>query len=120
MAAWFCANCPQTLICTAVVWLGEARSFTHQQRLASDVAHLLLGKKPHSLLSQIPDFPIAPAKSPLPPLPTLKKIDLADEDTVVRLAPRPTLPLRAPPGPPAASALRAPPPHGPPRAVVVS
>ncbi len=118
--AWFCANCPPTLICTTIVWLGEARSFTHQQRLKSDLAHLLSGEKSHSLLSHVPTLPVAPAKSALPPLPSLKKIDLAAEDILGRLAPLPPSPLRASPALLAASALRAPPPHGPPRAVVVS
>lgn len=118
--AWFCANCPQTLICTTIVWLGEARSFTHQQRLVSEVAHLLVGEKPHSLLSHLSVLPPAPAKSPLPPPPALKKIELAAEDTLLWVAPTSAAPLRAPEAPPVASALRAPPLHGPPRATVVS
>jgi hypothetical protein len=118
--AWVCANCPPTLICTAVVWLGEARSFTHQQRLTSEVAHLLVGEKPHSLLAHVPSLPLAPAKSALPPPPALKKIELAAEDTLSWIAPPAPDPLSAPSDLDAASALRAPPPHDPPRVIVVS
>lgn len=120
VAAWFCANCPQSLICAAVVWLGEAHSFDHQQRLKSDVAYLLVGEKPHSFLAHVPVAPPAPAKSTLPPGPALKKIELASEDTffwIARLSPAPVLARLALH---AESALRAPPPHGPPRTEVVS
>ncbi len=118
--AWFCANSPQTLICTAVVWLGEARSFSHQQRLASEVAHLLVGEKPHSLLAHVRSIPPAPAKPTLPALPTLKKVELAAEDTVRWFAPLPPSKLRLHVPQHAASVLRAPPLHGPPRAATVS
>ena len=118
--AWFCANSPQTLICTAVVWLGEARSFSHQQRLASEVAHLLVGEKPHSLLAHVHSIPPAPAKPTLPALPTLKKVELAAEDTVRWFAPLPPSKLRLHVPQHAASVLRAPPLHGPPRAATVS
>ena len=118
--AWFCANSPQTLICTAVVWLGEARSFSHQQRLASEVAHLLVGEKPHSLLAHVHSIPPAPAKPTLPALPTLKKVELAAEDTVRWFAPLTPSKLRVHVPQHAASVLRAPPLHGPPRAATVS
>ena len=118
--AWFCANSPQTLICTAVVWLGEARSFSHQQRLASEVAHLLVGEKPHSLLAHVHSIPPAPAKPTLPALPTLKKVELAAEDTVRWFAPLTPSKLRVHVPQHAQSALRAPPLHGPPRAAAVS
>lgn len=118
--AWFCANCPQTLICTTIVWLGEARSFSHQQRLKSDLAHLLSGEKSHSLLSHVSTLPAAPVKSSLPPLPSLKKIDLAAEAILGRLAPPPPSPVRASAAHHAVSALRASPLHGPPRAVVAT
>ena len=120
VAAWFCANCPPTLICASLVWLGEARSFTHQQRLKSDIAHLLAGEKPHSLLAHVPSLPVAPDKSALPPLPALKKIELAAEGSFSWIAPRLLAPVHARSALHAASALRAPPPHGPPRAEVVS
>ena len=120
VAAWFCAHSPQTLICTAVVWFGEARSFSHQQRLTSSVAHLLVGEKPHSLLAHVRAVLPDPAKPAFPALPALKKIELAAEDTVRWLAPlpSPTFRLHAPQH--AESALRAPPLHGPPRAAAVS
>ena len=120
VAAWFCAHSPQTLICTAVVWFGEARSFSHQQRLTSSVAHLLVGEKPHSLLAHVRAVLPDPAKPAFPALPALKKIELAAEDTVRWLAPlpSPTSRLHAPLH--AKSALRAPPLHGPPRAAAVS
>lgn len=115
VAAWFCANCPQTLICAAVVWLGEAHSFDHQQRLKSDVAHLLVGEKPHSFLAHVPVVPPAPAKSTLPPGPALKKIELAAEETLTWLAPVEFAPWQTCLAMRTASALRAPPLLGPPR-----
>jgi hypothetical protein len=118
--AWFCANCPQTLLCTAVVWFGEAGSFSHQQRLTSSVAHLLVGEKPHSLLAHVRSILPAPAKPTLPALPALKKIELAAEDTVRWFAPLSPYKLRLPVPQHAESALRAPPLHGPPRAAAVS
>ncbi len=118
--AWFCANCPQTLICTAVVWLGEAHAFSHQQRLTSSVAHLLAGEKPHSLLAHVHSIPPAPAKPTLPALPTLKKVELAAEDTVRWFAPLTPSKLRVHVPQHAQSALRAPPLYGPPRAAAVS
>jgi hypothetical protein len=120
LVAWFCANCPPTLICASFIWLGEAHTFDHQQRLKSDIAHLLVGEKPHSLLSHVPTLPVAPGKSALPPLPALKKIELAAEDTLFWIAPRLPAPAHARSALHAASALRAPPPHGPPRAEIVS
>ena len=45
LAAWFCANCPSTAVHTALGWMVEARSFTHQQRLTMDVARVLTGEK---------------------------------------------------------------------------
>ena len=118
--AWFCANCPQTLICTAVVWLGEAHAFSHQQRLTSSVAHLLAGEKPHSLLAHVRSMPSPPAKPTVASSPAFKKIELAAEDTVRWFAPLPPSKLRLHVPQHAQSALRAPPLHGPPRAAAVS
>jgi hypothetical protein len=120
VAAWFCAHSPQTLICTTIVWFGEARSFSHQQRLTSSVAHLLVGEKPHSLLAHVRAVPPDPAKPGFPALPALKKIELASEDTVRWLAPLPSSTFRLHAPLHAESALRAPPLHGPPRAAAVS
>ena len=117
--AWFCVNCPPTLIYTAVVWFGEAHSFTHQQRLTSSVAHLLVGEKPHSLLTHVRAIPPAPAKPAHPPLPAVKKIELAADDTVRWLAPLPSSTFRLHAPLHAESTLRAPPLHGPPRAAAV-
>ena len=119
-AAWFCANCPPTLICASLIWLGEAHSFNHQQRLKSDIAHLLVGEKPHSLLAHAPSLPVAPAKSAQPPPPALKKIELATEDTLFWIALHLAAPLRARSVVQPTSALRAPPLHGPPRTGIVS
>ena len=120
VAAWFCAHSPQTLICTAVVWFGEARSFSHQQRLTSSVAHLLVGEKPHSLLAHVRAVLPDPAKPAFPALPALKKIELASEGTMRWLAPLPSSTFRLHAPLHAESALRAPPLHGPPRAAAVS
>lgn len=120
VAAWFCAHSPQTLICTTIVWFGEARSFSHQQRLMSSVAHLLAGEQPHSLLAHVRAVPPAPTEPSLPALPALEKIDLAADDPMRWFAPLPSSSLRLLPPEHAASALRAPPLHGPPRPAAVS
>jgi len=75
-AAWLCANSPQDLTFTAIGWVGSARHFSHQERLKSEVASLLSGRKQDPIaLSAKP----APEKPFVPPVVTeviLKKIDL--------------------------------------------
>lgn len=86
IAAWICANSPQIAVCALLAWMGEARHFSHQQRLTAEVAHVLTGARSESLLAALPH---APAK-PLEPLAaatiTLKKVELGVE-TVVEVLP---------------------------------
>ena len=81
IAAWVCANTPAIAVCTLLAWLGEARHFSHQQRLVTDVAFVLTGNQAPGLglMAAIKD---TPQRAPLPAVPTeikLKKLDLAVE-----------------------------------------
>ena len=119
LGAWLCANSPQVVVFSALTWMAEARSFSHQQRLTVDVARLLAGEKASRPIADA----VARAQEQLPAKPTppipadtvLKKIVLSLERTIEVL--------------PAAlrgdsyhdqerscpEARRSPPPHGPPR-----
>ncbi len=115
LAAWVCANTPPIAMCALLVWLGEARHFSHQQRLTAEVAELLTGQRSPGVLAAAQQ---AAAPAPLPPLPAeqaQKKCDLAIEratgvrrpvvdenDFVMRVLAWP-------------EARREPPPHEPPR-----
>ena len=118
IAAWLCANTPQIAVYTGLAWLAEARSFSHQHRLSTDVAFVLAGKPtPQRIARAVKSVP----PQPLPPVPAeavLKKIPLAFESVAEVLPPalraiRPAEIARAFP-----ESFRAPPPHGPPRVVV--
>lgn len=119
LLAWVCANSPQSASYAAIAWLGEARSFSHQQRLSADVARLLTGE-------ELPPAEIAHAEKPLaekpavPAMPAVTKIELATESSVHSLIPDLPVSLLAQRVRLLESALRAPPPHGPPRVAVVS
>ena len=118
IAAWACANTPQIAVYTGLAWLAEARSFSHQHRLSTDVAFVLAGKPTPQRIARA--VKSTPARS-LPPVPAeavLKKIPLACEGVAEVLPPalrasRPAEIARAFP-----ESFRAPPPHGPPRVVV--
>ncbi len=120
LVAWFCANSPQTALFSVLSWVDEARHFSHQQRLVADVAHLLGGETPPAKYATLPAD--APA-DPLPPVPigaVLKKIDLTLE-VASSLAPPMTEDGRLRAGAlPWAEAMRAAPPHEPPRGPVVT
>lgn len=85
LAAWFCANSPQAATCEVIVWLGNARSFSHQERLSSEVASILAGTNLAGTKSAV-SLAVQRAESerpPLPPLPvapTLKKTDVLFSD----------------------------------------
>ena len=124
LGAWFCANCPQVAIFTALTWLTESRSFTHQQRLTLDVAHVLGGEKPSRPIAEA----VARAQeripaNPLPPVSgdtVLKKIQLSLERTVDLLPPalRASHPIIVTLT--CIDTLRVRPPHEPPRAGLVT
>lgn len=120
LAAWLCASLPQTALFTALTWLAEARTFSHQQRLSRDVAHLLGGAQPERPIAesvaraqeQVPPAPLPPIASE----PAGTKIDLSLERTTEPLPP-PSLAADYPPDdPPSARSWHAQPPHRPPRA----
>jgi hypothetical protein len=77
LAAWFCANSPQAATYGLIVWLGQARHFSHQQRLTLQVATVLGGEHARSALAADKATPDRPVSPPIPAEATLKKIDLA-------------------------------------------
>jgi hypothetical protein len=84
LAAWVCANAPAIAVCAALTWLGEARHFSHQQRLVTDVAFVLTGHQAPGLgvMAAVKDVTLP---KPLPATPAgveLKKIDLTIERIV--------------------------------------
>jgi hypothetical protein len=124
IAAWVCANSPQAATYAVLTWLAEAPSFSHQQRLSLDVAQLFTGEAlpAQTAFGETPahedssDFPA----NPVPASAVLKKIDLTAE-TMAALAPLADRKAgRTQCTPACHDTLRAPPPHGPPRASAVS
>lgn len=68
IAAWVCANTPQVAAWHVIVWVKDARHFSHQAQLRGEVAALLSGKsaaEPVSLAAatntEAPPVPPAPA-----------------------------------------------------------
>lgn len=122
LAAWVCANSPQSATYAVLSWMAESRSFSHQHRLTGDVASLLGGERVRGSAAIAHAANPAPSK-PLPPVPppeaVLKKFPLSLELLAEMLPPG----LRA--GCPFAPAcvgpdsFRARPPHEPPRVAVV-
>ena len=117
IAAWACANSPQAATYALLTWFGEARHFTHQQRLTGDVAFLLGGDGGQTE----PMVARSENTSPTTPLPTvpveavLKKISLSTEGIAEVLPPalrarRPWEMSRE-----CRDSLRVAPPHEPPR-----
>jgi hypothetical protein len=90
LAAWVCANSPQAAVYATLTWLAEARTFSHQQELTRQVAHVLGGARAEGRVAQALARMQATAKTPapqkaaapVPPAAVLKKIDLAAEDLV--------------------------------------
>ena len=122
IAAWVCANTPAIAVFTLLAWLGEARHFSHQQRLVTDVAFVLTGNEAPGLGLMVA-VKNTPKRAALPAVPTeieSKKLDLAVERTVeVRppIARENSFLMGALVGP---EALREPPPHQPPRISAMS
>lgn len=114
IAAWFCANTPQVAVYEAVSWLGNARHFSHQQRLQIDVVSVLTGDKAVLHLTAAD----TPAKPFLPVVPTdavLKKIELAVQSTSELLPPIACPLARVESKSQVPDSLRDRPPHEPPR-----
>jgi hypothetical protein len=106
-----------------LTWLVEARSFTHQQQLTIDVAHLLAGEKspartPVAVAGNADDTR-EPVRS-VPATAVLKKIDLCSEVAAVIVAPLRNVRSQKLAGERGNGTLRAAPPHGPPRRVAVT
>ncbi|MBC7366330.1 MAG: hypothetical protein H7343_05875 [Undibacterium sp.] len=76
LAAWFCANSPQPATYEMVVWLGNARHFSHQQRLSAEVAFILAGAEAPTATGAAPADAGRPFTPPQPAEATLNKIDL--------------------------------------------
>jgi hypothetical protein len=117
--AWVCANCP-LVVSYAAVWIGEARSFSHQQRLTADVARVLAGEEPSSMLAAVDNIPVESPKPAVPPTDAVKKIEMATESSLFSVAPMTPDTARLMSVSCLVSALPASPPHEPPRAAVVS
>jgi hypothetical protein len=113
--AWLCANIQPGTPATLLQWLAEGRSFSHQQRLMSDVAVLLGGEKEPVAVTES-----EPARPPAPRLPVVlegmfKKLEVPlARDAPVVIPPTEEVALRAEDRA-FASQERPPPPHGPPR-----
>ena len=87
IAAWICANSPQSAAFVVLTWLNEAGQFTHQQRLTSQVALLLTGEKePDVVARAVEKMPKQPLPS-VPPDTVVKKIELGLEKSSKLLAP---------------------------------
>ena len=120
LVAWICANSPQAATYAVIAWAGEARAFSHQERLSVELAHLLAGEAAPSSVAPAEHLPLSSSKPAIPTAATLKKIELAVENMVKPAVPpqlvegSSTFPDRL------AGIDRGRPPHEPPRAAVVS
>ena len=115
MAAWFCANSPQAVTYELIIWLGNARHFTHQQRLHTEVASVLAAHALGKLFATAKAAPERPFAPPIPADATLKKIELAVHRTSELLPPALRAVVWADLGTAPSDALCEPPPHEPPR-----
>ena len=116
IAAWGCANSPQAATYAVLTWFGEARHFTHQQRLTAELAHMLTGETAPGLLAALKDAPTRPFAPTVPTDATLKKIELAVERTAEVLSPAVREGMRVARAMALPETGRAAPPHEPPRA----
>jgi hypothetical protein len=77
LAAWFCANGPQSLTFDVILWAKGARHFSHQQQLKDEVALLLAGPHAKAVLASVrpapPSAPSVPASREV----VSKRLDLA-------------------------------------------
>lgn len=79
IVAWVCANTPQIAVCALLAWMGEARHFSHQQRLTAELAHVLTGAKSESVLAAMSHLPAKPLEPLASATLTLKKVELGTE-----------------------------------------
>lgn len=74
--AWLCANCPPELSGSFAHWAGDARTFSHQERLREEVSLVLSGKSiaPSAPAVAAKPTPSRPAVPPVVGEGALKKI----------------------------------------------
>jgi hypothetical protein len=77
VAAWFCANSPQSVAVNILEWAKGARHFSHQQQLRAEVASLLAGKHKVAVLAAAQAPSKTPAPVPISDEATIKKFDLS-------------------------------------------
>jgi len=87
LAAWFCANSPQAATYSFIVWAGDSRHFSHQERLRADVALLLAGRPAPGAPRAVSAAPARPFAPPVPAEAVLKKLDLSAPIAVEGAAP---------------------------------
>lgn len=120
LAAWFCANSPQSATFSVILWAKGSRHFSHQERLRADVARLLAGTQAPSPPRIARSAPARPFAAPVPAEAVLKKLDLTAPVAVEDVAPgiraldHSELLVRVPHGP------RCEPPLPPPRAQAIA
>lgn len=123
IAAWVCANSPQAATYAVLTWIAEARQFSHQQQLTRDVAHLLVGEKaparPEAIVAVATEDDRKASCPMVPATAVLKKIDLSTEKRIDGIRPSERIATLVLASDRWGDALRAPPPHGPPRVRVV-
>jgi hypothetical protein len=115
LVAWVCANTPQGAMAVAMVWAGEARAFSHQERLTAGVAELLTGVAMKGVLAKAAELPERPESEQVPADLTWKVAPLEVERTDEFLPPRVREAKERSGDVAEAGVWRAPPPHGPPR-----
>jgi len=77
LAAWLCANSPQSATYSLIVWVKGSGHFSHQERLVADVARLLEGEGAPLALKTAGSAPARPFAPPVPAEAVLKKLDLS-------------------------------------------
>jgi len=87
IAAWFCANSPQSVAYNLIVWAKGSQHFSHQERLKADVAFLLKGGEAPPAPRIVKSPPARPVAEPIPTEAVLKKLDLSATLAVESLAP---------------------------------
>ena len=120
LAAWFCANSPQAATYALLTWLGEARHFSHQQRLTAEVAAVLTGAEAPIVFAAVTAAPARPFAPLVAADTTLKKIELAVERTAEVLPPAEREKVRVARAMALPEPRRVAPPHDPPRARLVT
>ena len=113
LLAWFCASYPLAAQ-FAVVWLGKSHAFSHQQRLAAQVARVLVAEKTPSLLDEVKSIPDTPLPLAAPDAMSAKKIELATADSSPSILPAAGREIFREFSPRSVGTRRAPPPHRPP------